>query len=61
MLDYLSRIRIDKAKLLLHNPHLRIAQVSEMVGYHDEKYFSRVFKKLEGINPGEYRKEQTMG
>ncbi|MEK4509182.1 response regulator transcription factor [Paenibacillus sp. FSL K6-2524] len=61
LLDYLSRIRIDKAKLLLHNPHLRIAQVSEMVGYHDEKYFSRVFKRLEGINPGEYRKEQTMG
>ncbi|WP_239615567.1 response regulator transcription factor [Cohnella mopanensis] len=60
LLDYLSRIRIDKAKLLLHNPHLRIAQVSEMVGYHDEKYFSRVFKKLEGINPGEYRKEQTL-
>ncbi|GKU77337.1 response regulator [Paenibacillus sp. L3-i20] len=59
LLDYLSRIRIDKSKLLLHNPHLRIAQVAEMVGYHDEKYFSRVFKKLVGINPGEYRKDQS--
>ncbi|MCU6709280.1 response regulator [Paenibacillus sp. J5C_2022] len=61
LLEYLTRIRIDKAKLLLHNPHLRIAQVAEMVGYQDEKYFSRVFKKLEGMNPGEFRKEQTLG
>ncbi|MBH5317270.1 response regulator [Paenibacillus sp. GSMTC-2017] len=59
LLDYLSRIRIDKSKILLHNPHLRIAQVAEMVGYQDEKYFSKVFKKLEGINPGEYRKDQA--
>ena len=61
LLDYLSRFRIDKAKQLLHNPHLRIAQVAEMVGYQDEKYFSKVFKKLEGITPGEFRKEQTLG
>jgi two-component system response regulator YesN len=61
LLDYLSRFRIEKAKLLLHNSHLRIAQVAEMVGYQDEKYFSKVFKKLEGINPGEFRKEHTLG
>lgn len=54
--DYLGTIRIDKAKLLLLNPHLRIAQVAEMVGYQDEKYFSKVFKKLEGVSPNEYRK-----
>jgi len=61
ILDYLSRIRIDRAKLLLHNPHLRIAQIAEMVGYPDEKYFRRVFKKIEGVSPGEYRKEHTIG
>jgi two-component system response regulator YesN len=54
--DYLGRIRIDKAKLLLLNPHLRIAQIADMVGYQDEKYFSKVFKKLEGVSPNEYRK-----
>jgi len=54
--DYLGRIRIGKAKLLLQNPHLRIAQIAEMVGYPDEKYFSKVFKKLEGKTPGEYRR-----
>ncbi|MED4600736.1 response regulator [Paenibacillus validus] len=54
--DYLSGIRIDKAKLLLLNPHLRIAQVAAMVGYEDEKYFSKVFKKTVGVSPNEYRK-----
>lgn len=54
--DYISGIRIDKAKLLLLNPHLRIAQVAAMVGYDDEKYFSKVFKKAVGVSPNEYRK-----
>lgn len=54
--DYLGRVRIDKAKLLLLNPNLRITQVAEMVGYQDEKYFSKVFKKMEGISPNEFRK-----
>lgn len=60
VLDYLSNIRIKKAKLLLMNPHLRIIQVAEMVGYNDEKYFSKVFKKLEGRTPNDYRKEYTL-
>lgn len=47
---------MSKAKVLLRNPHLRISQVAEMVGYQDEKYFSKVFKKLEGLTPNEYRK-----
>lgn len=54
--DYLSDIRVEKAKLLLLNPHLRIAQVAGMVGYDDEKYFSKVFKKMVGLSPNEYRK-----
>ncbi|UJF34563.1 response regulator [Paenibacillus hexagrammi] len=56
--DYLGQIRMDKAKMLLLNPHLRITQVAEMVGYQDEKYFSKVFKKQEGLSPNEYRKKQ---
>ncbi len=57
LLDYLSRIRIEKAKLLLMNPHMRISQIAEMVGYNDERYFSKVFKKMESRTPNEYRKE----
>lgn len=58
--DFLAGVRIEKAKLLLLNPQLRIAQVAEMVGYQDEKYFSKVFKKQEGQTPNEYRKEQAV-
>ncbi|KOP65134.1 AraC family transcriptional regulator [Bacillus sp. FJAT-18019] len=54
--DFLGRIRINKAKALLLNPQIRIVQIAEMIGYQDEKYFSKVFKKLEGITPNEYRK-----
>ncbi|MEX2104660.1 MAG: helix-turn-helix domain-containing protein, partial [Bacilli bacterium] len=59
--DFIGRIRIDKAKLLLLNPQLRMVQISEMVGYQDEKYFSKVFKKMVGISPNQYRKEQFRG
>lgn len=58
--DFLAGVRIEKAKLLLLNPQLRIARVAEMVGYQDEKYFSKVFKKQEGQTPNEYRKEQAI-
>ncbi|MGF9700328.1 response regulator transcription factor [Paenibacillus sp. MABNR03] len=57
--EYLGKLRINNAKLLLQNPSLRIVKISEMVGYQDEKYFSKVFKKMEGITPGEYRKSLT--
>lgn len=55
--DFLARIRIDNAKLLLGNPQLRVVQIAEMVGFQDEKYFSKVFKKLTGMSPNEFRKE----
>ncbi|GIP34985.1 response regulator [Paenibacillus sp. J2TS4] len=53
--DYTTRIRMSKAKELLANRNLKVAQVAAMVGYVDEKYFSKVFKKYEGHTPNEYR------
>jgi two-component system response regulator YesN len=55
--DYIERLRMDKAKLLLMNPQYRIVHIAELVGYKDEKYFSKVFKKLEGISPNVYRNQ----
>ncbi|WP_150265108.1 helix-turn-helix domain-containing protein [Paenibacillus tepidiphilus] len=53
--DYIVQVRIEKAKLLLQNPNLKLAQIAEMVGVHDVKYFSKVFKKQTGVTPKEYR------
>jgi two-component system response regulator YesN len=53
--NYLTKIRIEKAKELLENPHFKIYEISFKVGYQNEKYFSKVFKKSVGLTPNEYR------
>jgi two-component system response regulator YesN len=57
--DYIVNVRIEKAKLLMQNPNLKLAQISEMVGFHDVKYFSKVFKKQVGCSPKDYRVQAT--
>ncbi len=53
--DYLSEVRIEKAKRLLLESNLLIYQISEQVGYTNFNYFTKVFKKYTGITPEEYR------
>jgi len=53
--DYVTTIRIEKAKELLANAHFKIYEIAFQVGYQNEKYFSKVFKKLVGMTPNEYR------
>jgi YesN/AraC family two-component response regulator len=53
---YLLGLRIAQAKsLLAHNPDMSIKQIGEMIGYQDQGYFSRIFKKNTGLSPIEYR------
>lgn len=54
--DYMTRIRMKKARELLKNPENKIYEVSEQVGYSDPNHFSRSFKQLEGMYPTEFRK-----
>lgn len=54
--DYVSQLRVDKAKLLLVDPALKIQDIAERVGYPNVNTFIRVFKKLTGQTPGDYRK-----
>jgi two-component system, response regulator YesN len=56
--DYVTNIRMEKAKKLLENPYLKIYEVAYGVGYGNEKYFSKVFKKHTGVTPNEYRHAQ---
>ena len=56
-IDYLRRIRIEKAKELLQNSIYKIYEVSEMVGYNNTKHFTTTFRTLTGISPTEFREK----
>ena len=53
--EYLNKLRVEKAKLLLDSTDDATYQISEAVGFRDYKYFATVFKKLEGVSPSGYR------
>jgi AraC-like DNA-binding protein/ligand-binding sensor protein len=53
--DYLSRVRIEKAKNLLLNPNMRVSEVAYEVGFQSLTHFNRVFRKLCGVSPTDYR------
>nr|WP_246021268.1 helix-turn-helix domain-containing protein [Paenibacillus lentus] len=53
-IDYLTELRMEKAKELLRETKLRISEVAEQVGY-QHSYFNRIFKKMEGMTPTHYR------
>ena len=55
-MDYLTDLRIGKAKELLSGDDLSVQDVAEMVGYRDLKYFSKLFKKVTGVSPSDYKK-----
>ena len=54
-IEYLTKIRIDRAKDLLLNSSLSVKEISDVVGYENPLYFSRLFSKTEGMPPREYR------
>lgn len=57
--EYLTKLRIEKAKKLLLEKRYRLYEVAEMVGYKSGNYFSNIFKKTTGIKPQEYSGEQN--
>jgi len=54
--NYLTEVRISKAKDLLRSTEKKPFQVARLVGYDNEKYFFRIFKKETGMTPEEYRR-----
>ena len=59
-IEYLTHLRIDRAKELLSLFDYRLKTVAQSVGYSDEFYFSRIFKKIEGISPRDYAKRNLL-
>ncbi|NQX68696.1 response regulator [Paenibacillus alba] len=55
--EYISKLRIDYAGTLLQSSDLTIQQVSEKSGFNDYFYFTRIFKKVTGLTPSEFRKK----
>lgn len=54
-LTYLTSIRMEQARKLLLSTSLSIAEISEKTGYSDYRVFTKVFKKIEGVTPSQYR------
>ncbi|MGG6309429.1 response regulator [Paenibacillus macerans] len=54
-IEYVTRKRIEKACELLRSSDRKISDISELVGYENQRYFSQVFKKSTGQTPSEYR------
>lgn len=57
-IDYLTNIRIKKAMYIMEDPTIKIYDVAELVGYSNQYYFSRAFKKVIGVSPKEHRRGQ---
>lgn len=55
-MQYILSKRIYNAEILLHDSTYNVTEIAEIVGYDNPLYFSRIFKKVKGISPSEYRK-----
>lgn len=57
--DYLTKVRIDKAKELLLSTPLNVTEIAFEVGFNNSNYFSSLFKKTVGVAATTYRKNFT--
>lgn len=54
---YIAKKRIDKSKEYMIDPKISLTEIAFMVGYDEYTYFNRVFRKITGVSPSEYRNE----
>jgi len=55
--EYVSRVRVEKARNLLLNPNLRVSEIAYEVGFQSLTHFNRVFRKFVGESPTRYREK----
>lgn len=56
-MTYLTKVRMEKACELIKNPNLKNYEISQLVGYADPKYFTKMFQRMYGHTPKEFRKQ----
>lgn len=54
LMNYINRSKINKAKEMMIEKDLKVQEISETLNYYDPYYFSKIFKRFEGISPSEY-------
>jgi AraC-like DNA-binding protein len=59
-MQFINKKRVEKAQTLLLESQMELADVSHKVGFDDVFYFSRVFRKIAGVPPSQYRKNQIL-
>ena len=57
--NYLTEVRIRKARELMDKTDLKMYEISQQVGYNNVEHFTRVFKKVCRVSPGSYRKGEV--
>jgi signal transduction histidine kinase/DNA-binding response OmpR family regulator len=57
--EYITRIRLEKAKALIETTGLSIVEISEMTGFTSQSYFSTAFKAYTGMTPSQYKKQKA--
>ncbi|NHN31331.1 response regulator [Paenibacillus sp. S3N08] len=60
-LEYVTKLRMERACSILRNTDVKVYQVAPLVGYQDAKYFTQVFRKLLGMTPSDYRSKNHNG
>ena len=61
LMMYISKTRIDKAKRYMEQKDSNLTEIAFMVGYDDYTYFNKVFRKITGISPRDYKKSMESG
>lgn len=60
IVEFITRIRLEKSKELLKTSPMKVFEISQQVGYEDQHYFSYNFRKQTGMTPTEYRKSEAL-
>lgn len=57
IMNYVTKVRVEEAKKLLRNPRFQVEEIAQKLGYNDASYFSKVFRRSEGMSPTQFRQQ----